>query len=157
MRFLRFAVLAAALGLAGCGTTPEERALTGASIGATSGAIFGALGGAPGLGAAIGAGVGGVIGALTPASFLNLGDPIWKSSGSTQVSKARAPKARNPKVKGIQSGLIQLGYSPGPTDGVYGAKTKAAIREYQKHHRLLIDGRASPELLQHIEKNSGKG
>ncbi len=152
MRFLRFAVLAAALGLAGCGTTPEERALTGASIGAASGAIFGALGGAPGLGAAIGAGVGGVVGALTPASFLNFGDPIWKSSGSTQVSKAR-----DPKVKGIQSGLIQLGYSPGPTDGVYGAKTKAAIRDYQKHHRLLIDGRASPELLQHIEKNTGKG
>ena len=133
MRFLRSAVLAAALALAGCGTTPEERALTGASIGATSGAIFGALGGAPGLGAAIGAGVGGVVGALTPASLLNFGDPIWKSSGSTQASKAR-----DPKVKGIQSGLTQLGYSPGPSDGVYGVKT-------QGRHPRVSEAQPSPD------------
>ncbi len=147
MRFLRFAVLASTLGLAACGSTPEERALTGAGIGAAGGAVFGAMVGAPGLGAAIGAGVGGVAGALTDKSTLNIGDPIWKQSSSGQVSG----------VKEIQSGLIQLGYEPGLADGVYGAKTSAAIRKYQQHHSLLVDGRASPELLQHINNNTGQG
>ncbi|MDJ0949289.1 MAG: peptidoglycan-binding domain-containing protein [Alphaproteobacteria bacterium] len=147
MRFLRFAVLASALGLAACGSTPEDRAVTGAAIGATGGAIFGAMAGAPGLGAAIGAGVGGVTGALTDKSTLNIGDPIWKQSTSGQVSG----------VKQIQSGLIQLGYDPGPADGYHGAKTSAAIREYQKNNGLLVDGRASPELLNHINENTGRG
>ena len=50
-------------GLAACGTTPEERGITGAGLGAAGGAIIGAVTGLTVLEAAlIGTGVGGVTG-----------------------------------------------------------------------------------------------
>jgi hypothetical protein len=55
-----------AVGLAACGQTPGERAVTGGLIGAGTGAaIAGATGGRVGTGALVGAGVGAIGGALT--------------------------------------------------------------------------------------------
>jgi uncharacterized membrane protein len=70
--------LAGALLLAGCGTQPADRALSGAAIGAAGGAVVGALVGAPGIGAAIGAGVGATTGAATSPSNVDLGKPVWR-------------------------------------------------------------------------------
>jgi osmotically inducible lipoprotein OsmB len=70
--------IAAALLLAACGTTPAERATTGAGIGAAGGAVVGAMVGAPLVGAAIGAGAGATVGAATNPNDVYLGKPIWK-------------------------------------------------------------------------------
>lgn len=72
--------LVALLGLAGCGSSVGDRALTGATIGAGSGAFLGWVipGIGPAIGAAIGAGVGGVTGALTTKDQLDIGDPIYE-------------------------------------------------------------------------------
>jgi uncharacterized membrane protein len=70
--------IAAALALAGCGTSPAERASTGAGIGAAGGAVVGALVGAPLVGAALGAAGGAITGAATDPSDVYLGKPIWK-------------------------------------------------------------------------------
>jgi uncharacterized membrane protein len=70
--------LAAALLLAACGTTPTERATTGAGIGAATGAVAGAFIGAPLIGAAVGAGLGATAGAVTDPNEVYLGKPIWK-------------------------------------------------------------------------------
>ena len=72
------AVVILALGLAGCGTNTEDRALSGAGIGAASGAVIGAIVGAPLIGAAIGAGAGALTGAVTSPSQVDLGKPIWR-------------------------------------------------------------------------------
>jgi peptidoglycan hydrolase-like protein with peptidoglycan-binding domain len=40
----------------------------------------------------------------------------------------------------MQKALKQAGYGGGGTDGVFGAKTKAAVRAYQKSHHLAVDG-----------------
>jgi osmotically inducible lipoprotein OsmB len=63
----RIAVLfVAALGLAACGNTPLERAVTGGGAGAAAGLGAAALtGGNLGTGALIGAGIGAAAGALT--------------------------------------------------------------------------------------------
>lgn len=58
-------VLAMVLGLAGCGHTMGERALSGGALGAAGGAVVGAAAGAPGKGALIGGLAGAVIGAVT--------------------------------------------------------------------------------------------
>ncbi|HXZ02901.1 MAG TPA: YMGG-like glycine zipper-containing protein [Stellaceae bacterium] len=63
--------------LAGCGTTPGDRGLSGAGIGAATGAVVGALVGAPLVGAAIGAGTGAALGAATSPSTVDLGPPVW--------------------------------------------------------------------------------
>ena len=71
-------VTLAAVALAACGTTPGERATTGAGIGAATGAVAGALVGAPFVGAAVGAGLGATAGAVTNPNEVYLGKPIWK-------------------------------------------------------------------------------
>jgi len=68
-RFIHLTILAAAIGLAGCGYTPEQRAVNGAAIGAGTGALIGAAthSGVGGVlaGSGLGAATGAIIGANT--------------------------------------------------------------------------------------------
>ncbi|MDJ0931475.1 hypothetical protein [Breoghania sp.] len=67
-------ILAVAGGLAGCGSTPMQRAASGGGIGAAAGVGVAAIAGAPILaGAAVGAAGGAVIGAGTNECQINLG------------------------------------------------------------------------------------
>lgn len=45
-----------------------------------------------------------------------------------------------PRVKLLQSMLEALGHSPGAADGVFGARTLAAVKAFQKAHGLAPDG-----------------
>ena len=73
------ALLAAALLLTACGTTPGDRGLSGAGLGAATGAVIGAIVGGPVLAAAaIGAGAGAAAGLVTPPSNVDLGKPVWQ-------------------------------------------------------------------------------
>lgn len=47
----------------------------------------------------------------------------------------------------MQQDLKALGYDPGPIDGVLGRQVRAALRHYQKDHRLPADGYPSMEML----------
>jgi len=73
--------VAAALALAACGTTPEDRAVSGGLLGAGTGAAIGSLSGNAGTGAVIGGLGGAAVGALTDPCTLNLGDPWWRDHG----------------------------------------------------------------------------
>ncbi len=66
------------LALAACGTTKEDRALSGGLIGAGAGAVIGSTVGAPAQGAAVGAAVGATTGAVVDPSKINLGKPLWR-------------------------------------------------------------------------------
>jgi osmotically inducible lipoprotein OsmB len=81
----------AALALAGCGTNPGDRALSGAMIGAAGGAIIGGAAGNPALGAAAGAVAGGVVGAATDPCDLNLGDPVWSNNRGAYERRCGRP------------------------------------------------------------------
>lgn len=74
-------VVALALGIAACGTDPNERVQGGAAAGAASGAAVGALGGPVGavVGGIVGAGAGATTGAVTDPSDVNLGRPVWRN------------------------------------------------------------------------------
>ncbi|MGH7013046.1 MAG: YMGG-like glycine zipper-containing protein [Stellaceae bacterium] len=71
-------MVAVALLLSACGTSPGDRGLSGAGIGAAGGAVVGALVGAPLAGAAIGAGAGALTGMATSPSNVYLGKPAWE-------------------------------------------------------------------------------
>ena len=45
----------------------------------------------------------------------------------------------------MQQELEWLGYYSGPIDGIYGAKTKAAIVAFQKASGITADGKIGPE------------
>ena len=137
------AVLALGAFLVACGSSQQDRGLSGAGIGAAAGTAVGAVTGLSLLqGALLGAVAGGLTGVLTDQDMIDLGDPIWASEDRD---------ANRSAVARIQAGLHELGYDPGPVDGRKGAQTTAAIKDYQRDHRLLVDGRASLELAQHIE------
>jgi len=158
-----FVTLALAIVLAGCGSTTEDRTMSGAGIGAAGGAVLGAVTGLSLIeGVVIGAAAGGATGALTDEETIDLGDPVWASDDdatateATQTASAqsvdRQPGVEPRQIREIQSGLDRLGFDPGPVDGIMGPRTEAAIRNYQSRHGLPVDGRPSGRLALHIER-----
>lgn len=72
-------MLPLSVSLVACGTTTEDRALSGAAIGAGAGAAGSAItGGSTVGGAVLGGAAGAATGALTDKEDIDLGDPIWK-------------------------------------------------------------------------------
>jgi peptidoglycan hydrolase-like protein with peptidoglycan-binding domain len=59
-------------------------------------------------------------------------------------------------VRNVQSALSQLGYSPGPIDGLMGSKTRAAIRAYQIDSGLPASGEPSIALHEHLQTTLAK-
>ena len=55
--------------------------------------------------------------------------------------------AKGTEVRELQNKLIQLGYLTGKADGVYGAKTAAAVKAFQKASKLSADGVAGEKTL----------
>jgi hypothetical protein len=73
------ALVALCLGLAACGSSTGDRAVTGGAIGAAGGAAVGAVTGGSTLGGAIlGGAAGAATGALTDEDDIDLGDPIYE-------------------------------------------------------------------------------
>src|SRR5260221_7000582 len=72
------AVLAAALALSACGTTPGDRAVSGGLLGAGAGAAIGSLSGNAGAGAVIGGLGGGAVGPAAHPCRPHLRGPRWR-------------------------------------------------------------------------------
>jgi len=64
--------------------------------------------------------------------------------------------SRGTEVRNIQSRLKSWGYMDGPVDGVYGAKTEAGVKKFQRKHGLTPDGIAGPATLAKIGLPTGK-
>ncbi|MGM7684772.1 peptidoglycan-binding domain-containing protein [Cytobacillus sp. Hm23] len=56
----------------------------------------------------------------------------------------------------LQHQLQNLGYYEGHVDGIFGPLTLAAVKTYQQHNKLKIDGIAGRQTLQHLETNKNK-
>jgi DNA invertase Pin-like site-specific DNA recombinase/peptidoglycan hydrolase-like protein with peptidoglycan-binding domain len=63
--------------------------------------------------------------------------PLERGSGYGAVREAR-------RVKTLQRSLRQLGWAPGPVDGLFGPRTEAAVRRFQAARGLATDGVAGP-------------
>ncbi|MBI2799172.1 MAG: peptidoglycan-binding protein [Gammaproteobacteria bacterium] len=140
--------------LTGCGSLPQDRAVSGGALGAGAGAALGAVTGmSVATGALVGAAAGALTGALTDQHQMNFGEPIWRRGGRpapmTQIATPHAG-SYSQVVNSIQTGLNRLGYRAGPVDGIVGSRTQIAIRAYQRDHSLLEDGRATPQLADHV-------
>jgi len=77
---IKYALVAMAFLLAGCGASEPGRVQGGAAAGAATGATIGLIGGPPGVaaGAIIGGGAGALTGASTTPQQVDLGKPVWK-------------------------------------------------------------------------------
>src|SRR5690606_2055053 len=54
----------------------------------------------------------------------------------------------------LQQQLKRAGFDPGPIDGVFGAKTEAAVKAAQKAYGLVVDGIAGPKTYQALQAKS---
>lgn len=53
-------------------------------------------------------------------------------------------------ISGAQEALNEHGFNAGSVDGQMGARTRTAIRSYQRAARLPVDGCATQGLLDHL-------
>lgn len=63
--------------------------------------------------------------------------------------------SRGTEVRNIQTRLKNWGYLDGKVDGIYGAKTEAAVKKFQRKHGLTPDGIAGPATLAKIGLPTG--
>ena len=68
-----------------------------------------------------------------------------------QQAYAATPADRD-AIRSIQAGLKELGFDPGPVDGIAGSRTREAIRAFQEQHGLIADGLATNELAAKIQE-----
>ncbi len=60
--------------------------------------------------------------------------------------------SRGNEVKKLQENLNKLGFNCGTADGIFGPKTEAAVKAFQKAYGLAVDGIAGPATLGKIEE-----
>lgn len=71
-----------------------------------------------------------------------------------------APNLRGDDVVELQSALAKLGFDPGRVDGILGADTARAIRDFQSNSGLAVDGVCGPQTITALEvlaRQSGDG
>lgn len=67
------------------------------------------------------------------------------------------PSLSREKVERIQTMLNQLGFNIGTPDGMSGPKTRDAVRQFQRHNRLPVDGYVGHQLLRQLKRKQVKG
>ena len=78
MNHMVLAATMSLLVLSACGTSTQDRAISGGAMGAAAGGVAGLLLDRPVAGALLGGGAGAAPGARTHADQINLGKPVWK-------------------------------------------------------------------------------
>jgi len=78
-----------------------------------------------------------------------------KSSHKKSVKKHSSHVTGKAHIRAAQVYLDQLGYAPGPTDGIMGRKTKMAIKEFQRDHNLRVTGMLTDATFAALEREAG--
>jgi hypothetical protein len=89
-----------------------------------------------------------LVGIVAASIAVLLGGSIGE--GLARPSREAAPPA--PRfVREAQRALRDLGYQPGPLDGVVGPRTKAALAKYQQAERIQVTGRLDSETMVRLD------
>ncbi|MBF0269317.1 MAG: peptidoglycan-binding protein [Alphaproteobacteria bacterium] len=86
--------------------------------------------------------------AVLALAILLASAPVW--------AQATSPAGENRQfVQTVQEMLAKTGYmAPSEADGRLGAKTRDAIRRFQKDSGVKEDGRLTPELFERLAKKA---
>lgn len=55
------------------------------------------------------------------------------------------PQSPSERIAEVQRALLALGFQIGQADGIYGQKTRNAIRRFQRNQDLQVDGLVGPQ------------
>ena len=73
-----------------------------------------------------------------------LDEARWKLGDRTLQLIQGAPLMRGDDVATLQSRLVDMGFDCGRVDGIFGARTEAAIKEFQRSAGVVVDGLCGP-------------
>ena len=80
--------------------------------------------------------------------------PKGWSAGSVGRGTGYARPGGSKRVREVQRRLVQLGYRPGPVDGLFGRRTHAATQWFQFKHGLATTGRVNRSTLTVLQARS---
>jgi peptidoglycan hydrolase-like protein with peptidoglycan-binding domain len=67
------------------------------------------------------------------------------------ISEILKKGSRGDAVRELQRKLTSLGYDTKGIDGIFGSNTEKAVRQFQKDHRLTVDGIVGPATKKVLE------
>ena len=88
-----------------------------------------------------------------------LGDSVpagGAATGSVTEKTGTAALEARTNVRAVQQILADLGYSPGAIDGAMGEATSSAISAFQHDRKVTETGTITPELLDELERVTGR-
>lgn len=92
-----------------------------------------------------------VDGVVGPETYRALDEARWRL-GDRVLSHAATRLFVGDDVAELQHRLLQLGFDPGRCDGMFGPRTEAALREFQRNVGLPADGTCGPRTLKALHR-----
>jgi peptidoglycan hydrolase-like protein with peptidoglycan-binding domain len=85
------------------------------------------------------------------------GAPRGWAAGPVSLGTGTHRASGSQRVREVQWRLQALGYRPGPIDGIFGVRTRAAVAWFQVKHGFPVDGRASFAVVRHLRDRTTPG
>lgn len=92
-------------------------------------------------------------GIVGPATYGALRDATYQLGARPLAYLVSAPVSGD-DVLTLQERLLELGYDAGRPNGVFGAQTEAALRNFQRDYGLNVDGICGPQTLRALRQLS---
>jgi len=73
------------------------------------------------------------------------------ADATTVAARPGTPPLAPRYVREAQRALRDLGYEPGPVDGIVGPKTREALVRYQRSEKIAVTGRLDPETMVRLD------
>lgn len=90
-------------------------------------------------------------GIVGPETYRALDEARWRL-GDRLLSHAVTHPFVGDDVAELQQRLVQMGFDPGRCDGIFGRRTEAALREFQRNVGLSPDGTCGPGTLKALDR-----
>jgi len=87
-----------------------------------------------------------VTGLIDEVTERALEEARWKL-GDRSLNLQEPPLMRGDDVAALQSRLTEMGFDCGRVDGIYGARSAAAVKEFQQSVGISVDGKCGPETI----------
>ena len=87
-----------------------------------------------------------VTGELNDQTQRALEEARWKL-GDRSLYLQQSPYMRGDDVAALQARLTEMGFHCGRVDGIFGAMTESAVKEFQKSVGVVVDGKCGPATI----------
>jgi N-acetylmuramoyl-L-alanine amidase len=87
-----------------------------------------------------------VTGVLNDATAHAFEEARWKLGDRSLYLQANS-KMHGDDVAALQSRLTEMGFNAGRVDGIYGERTEAAVKDFQRSVGIKVDGRCGPATI----------